>query len=61
MKLIQDLRAMTAGQLHKELASVRRNLAVARFHLRTGQSKEVAKVQGLRKNIAQIKTLLSGK
>ncbi|PID70883.1 50S ribosomal protein L29 [bacterium DOLZORAL124_38_8] len=61
MKFIQDLRVMTVGQLHKELAAVRRDLAVARFHVRTGQSKEVAKVQGLRKHIAQIKTVLSEK
>ena len=61
MKIIQDLRSMTVGQLHTELKAVRRQLSVVRFHVRTNQSKEVAKLKGLRKNIAQIRTVLSSK
>lgn len=61
MKVIQDLRSMTVGQLHTELKAVRRQLSVVRFHIRTGQSKEVSKLRNLRKNVAQIKTVLSSK
>ena len=61
MKVIQDLRAMTVAQLHTEMKAVRRELAVIRFHVRTGQNKSVAKLKGLRKNVAQIKTVLASK
>lgn len=56
---IQELRQMNVKKLWQELMKARRELAVARFHVKTQQSQDTAKISKTRKLIAQIKTLLN--
>lgn len=56
---IQDLRQLTPKKLIEELKKARRELAVARFHVRTGQNQNTAELKGLRRTIARILTLLN--
>jgi len=58
---ITDVRQMSPEKLHEELQRVRRELAVVRFHVKTGQETNTAKVRELRKLIAQILTILNQK
>jgi len=55
---IQELRQLTAKKLAKELAKTRRDLAVARFSIKTGKNQNVAQIKKLRLMVAQIMTLL---
>lgn len=56
---IQELRQMNAKKLRQELLKAIRELAVTRFHIKTQQSQDTAKIKKSRKLIAQIKTLLN--
>lgn len=53
-----ELRQMTDKKLHGELKKAKRDKAVAKFHAKTGQNQDTAKIGKLKKLIAQIKTLL---
>ncbi len=56
---ISELRQMNAKKLWQELIQARRELAVARFHVKTQQSQDTAKIGKTRRLIAQIKTLIN--
>jgi len=55
---IQELRQLTPKKLAKELAKARRDLAVARFSVKTGKNQNVAQIKKLRQLVAQMLTLL---
>lgn len=55
---IQELRQLTAAKLTAKLQEIQRELAVVRFHIKTGQLADVAKVKKIRKVVAQIKFLI---
>lgn len=54
----QELRQLTTDKLKAKLDEVSRKLAVVRFHLKTGQENDTAQVKKMRRQVAQIKTLL---
>ena len=56
---IQELRQLTTKKLWEQLKKTRRDLAVTRFHVKTGQSQDTAKIAKLKKSVAQILTLLN--
>jgi len=55
---IQELRQLTPKKLWKQLKDIRRNLAVIRFHIKTGKEQDTSKVGKIKKTIAQILTIL---
>jgi ribosomal protein L29 len=55
---IHELRQLTFKKLLVRLAEVRRELAVTRFHTKTGQNQNTAAIGKQRREVAQIKTLL---
>ncbi len=55
---IQELRQLTPKKLAKELEKARRDLAVARFSVKTGKNQNIAQIGKLRRLVAQILTLL---
>ncbi len=56
---IQELRQLTPSKLLAQLKKTRRELAVTRFHIKTGQSQDTASIKKLKKVIAQIQTLIN--
>ena len=56
---IAELRQLSDKKLREELVSARRDGATVRFHAKTGQNQNTAKIVVLRKKVAQIKTLLN--
>lgn len=60
MKLY-ELKQLDVKKLFAALRKVRRDLAVARFQVRTGTSNNTAQIGNYRKTIAQIMTLMSFK
>lgn len=55
---MQEIRQLSPKKLHELLEKTRRDLAVSRFHVKTGQSKDVASIRKQREMLAQIETLL---
>lgn len=55
---IQELRQLTPKKMQEALQKAHRELAVSRFHLRTGQSQDTAAPRKQKKLIARLKTLL---
>ncbi len=55
---IAELRQMSDKKLQEELTKARRDSATVRFHAKTGQNQDTAKVKKLQKTIARILTLL---
>ena len=55
---IQELRQLAKKKLVEKLAKTERELAVIRFHIKTGQLADVAQVKKVRRAVAQIKFLL---
>ncbi len=55
---IQELRQMTTGKLIELLKKTKREASTTRFRLTTGQNQNSAALKNMRKQIAQIKTLL---
>lgn len=58
---ISELRGKTEDQLRDVLASSKKEALYLRFQKATGELSSVAKVQQVRKTIAQVKTLLREK
>lgn len=58
---IQDLRQLTPKKLWETLRKTRRDLAVARFHVKTGQNKDTAALSKQKKLVAQILTIFQEK
>ena len=58
---IAELRQLTPKKLWEALRKTRRELAVTRFHVKTGQEQNTAKISKQKKTIAQILTLLNTK
>lgn len=56
----QNLKDMAGGELEKKLATLQENLRVIRFKAEGAKSKNVKEASALRKEIAQIFTVLSG-
>ena len=56
---IQELRQLSPKKLREELQKKRRELAVEKFHVRTGQNQNTAQIKQLKKVIARILTLLN--
>lgn len=56
---IQEIRQLTPKKLIEALKKARRDLAVARFHVKTGQNQNTAQLKKLRKTIARILTSLN--
>ncbi len=55
---MQELRQLTPKKLKEMLEKIRRELAVSRFHVKTGQNKNTAEILKQRKTVARILTLL---
>ena len=55
---IQELRQLTTKKFWELLKKTRRNLAATKFHVKTGQRKDVATISKHKKTIARILTLL---
>ncbi|MCK5460893.1 50S ribosomal protein L29 [Candidatus Gracilibacteria bacterium] len=55
---IQELRQLTQKKLNDKLATLRRALAVKRFHSKTGQDQKTSNIRELKKTIARILTIL---
>jgi ribosomal protein L29 len=60
MKLY-EIKQLDMKKLFAALRKTRRDLAVIRFQVRTGVSKDTARIKFLRKAVAQILTLMSFK
>ena len=58
---IAELRQLTSKKLWGALRAAQRELAVTRFHVKTGQEQNTAKISKQKKMIAQIMTLLNTK
>ncbi len=58
---IQELRQLPPKKLTSLLMEKRKELAVTRFHVQTGQEKNVAKIAKQRKTIAHIKTIMQNR
>jgi large subunit ribosomal protein L29 len=56
---IAELRQLTIKKLWEKLKFVRRELAVLRFRVKTGQSVETSKIKEMKLTIARILTLLN--
>ena len=56
---ISELRQLTPKKLWATLHKTRRELAVTRFHVKTGQEQNTAKIKTQKKLIAQTLTLLN--
>ncbi len=56
---VQELRQLDAKKLNEKLKELVRKLSVFRFHVKTGQEANTAEIGKMRKQIAQIKTLLN--
>lgn len=56
---IQELRQMNVKKLWEQLKKAQRELAVARFHVKTQQSADTSQVGKKRRMVARIKTLLN--
>ena len=56
---ISELRQLTPKKLWATLRKTRRELAVTRFHVKTGQEQNTAKIKTQKKLIAQTLTLLN--
>jgi ribosomal protein L29 len=58
---IQELRQLTPKKLKEALQKARRDLAVTRFHVRTGQNQKTSQIGELKTLIARILTLLNAR
>lgn len=58
---IAELRQLTPKKLWETLHKTRRELAVTRFHIQTGQEQNTSKVAKQKRLIAQVRTLLNAK
>ncbi len=56
---ISELRQMNEKKLLETLDKVKRELEVTRFHVKTGQEQNTAKIKDLKVAVAQIHTLLT--
>jgi ribosomal protein L29 len=56
---IQELRQMNLKKLWEQLKKVQRELAVARFHVKTQQSADTSQISKKRRMVARIKTLIN--
>ena len=61
MKALEELRKMDVKKLIAELAETEKKLAQIRFNVETGHSKEIHQIKKLKKQKAQIKTVLGEK
>ena len=58
---LDELKAMSAEQLNKELVSAKKELFNLRFQNATNQLKSTARITEVRRNIARIQTVISSK
>ena len=58
---IEDVRSLTLDQLADELVKLKKEQFNLRFQAATGQIEKTHRVGEIRKDIARIKTVLSGK
>ena len=58
---VQDLRHLTPKKLWELLWKTRRDLAISRFHVKTGQDKDTAKLSKQKRIVAQILTIFQEK
>ena len=58
---MDELKAMSAEQLSKELVSAKKELFNLRFQNATNQLKSTARITEVRRNIARIQTVISSK
>lgn len=58
---IQDLRQLASKKLWEHLRKTRRELVVARFHVKTGQNKDTAALAKQKRVVAQILTIFQEK
>lgn len=56
---IKELRQLTPAKMSEALKKARRDLAVKKFHIATGQDQKTSDVRRLRKLVARILTLLN--
>jgi large subunit ribosomal protein L29 len=55
---ISELRQLTPKKMQEQLKTLRRSLAVFKFHIQTGKENNTAKVGQLKKGIARVLTLM---
>ncbi|MDH3325070.1 MAG: 50S ribosomal protein L29 [Candidatus Peregrinibacteria bacterium] len=56
---ISEIRQLAPKKLKEALDKARRDLSVARFHVKTGQNKNTSVIKKLKKMIAQMLTILN--
>lgn len=58
---IREIREKTVKLLYKDLATMRKDLVLLKINLKMGKSKDIRQKYLLKKQIAQIKTVISEK
>lgn len=56
-----DLRDKTADQLNEELANLKKEAFNLRFQQATGQMESTARMRGVKRDVARVKTILNEK
>ncbi|MEW6243218.1 MAG: 50S ribosomal protein L29 [Bacillota bacterium] len=55
---VEEMRAMSSGELERKLAGLKEELFNLRFQMATGQLENPMRIRQVRKNIAKVKTIL---
>lgn len=58
---ISEMRQLTLDKLRVAVKKAKRDLAVSRFHVQTGQNQDVAGIKKKRQAVAQLLTVLNEK
>lgn len=60
-KYVEDLKVKSATELNEELVAAKKELFNLRFQNATNQLDNTSRIKEVRKNIARIQTVISGK
>ena len=60
-KYVEDLRNKSVAELNEELVAAKKELFNLRFQNATNQLDNTSRIKDVRKNIARIQTVISGK
>ena len=60
-KYVEELKAKTAAELNEELVAAKKELFNLRFQNATNQLDNTSRIKEVRKNIARIQTVITGK
>ena len=60
-KYVEELKAKTAAELNEELVAAKKELFNLRFQNATNQLDNTSRIKEVRKNIARIQTVITGR